>query len=108
MAMSAWAHSVFHIARAVRCSGNGFSPPTKRITSGVFPEGIVVGSCTYLVWRALLMGYPRCFTHGEIMRATGLTRGSVDWAIRYLRSRDVIVCLPHRRSGYLIYRASAI
>lgn len=75
------------------------------------PLGCAIpGSGTDQVHRLLLSVYPAALPTAEIRRRTGLGRGCIAWALRYLEhhGRIVVVRFDNRRGPgfYLRYRAA--
>lgn len=70
------------------------------------PAGVIrPGSATQAVL-ALLQAYPgRWFSHFQIVKATGRTQKSIDWALLFLKARGLVDCTRDewRNSRYLKY-----
>lgn len=70
------------------------------------PGQIQPGSATDAVLTYLRSNPERWHTRAAVIRETGRTAKAVDWALLYLRSQSLVVCLASdaRNSRYLIYR----
>ena len=63
------------------------------------------GSASARVDAVLLELYPRLVRHDELMRKTGLGRGAISWAVRYLHERGRLLRFTDpRHSKYLRYK----
>ncbi len=70
-----------------------------------FPKGIRPGSATDKVQRILETHHPRWLEHCELMRMTGLSRGAVTWALRYLSEHGMTRSIPSvRHQSYRRYQ----
>jgi DNA-binding transcriptional ArsR family regulator len=76
------------------------------LPGNAFEPAIVKHGCTYRVHQVLLAQHPAYLSHGDIRNKTGLGRGAVSWALRYLLEHRAIELMAHpRRVGYYRYRA---
>jgi hypothetical protein len=102
MSQSAFAATVMQIHLAVMARAGR----PRAVQCNAYPPGMVVGCCTWTVWRELLKAHPAVLTHSTIIRRTGLGRGAVAWALRYLHDHGVVAKLPHpHHSQYCQYQA---
>jgi hypothetical protein len=76
------------------------------LPSNVFERAIVADSCTCRVFRVLVEQHPIFLSHSDLRDLTGLNRGGVSWALRYMKTHNAIELMAHpRREGYYLYRA---
>ena len=73
------------------------------------PPGVIrEGSATAAVLVFMLAKRGMFMTHAQIVKGTGRSAKSVDWALLFLRSQGLVECVPDtaRNSRYLRYRAT--
>lgn len=73
------------------------------------PAGVIRdGSATQAVLVFLRQHPKQFFSHFQIVTATGRSNKSVNWAMLFLRSQNLVDCVPdaQRNSRYLRYRAA--
>lgn len=74
------------------------------------PAGVIRdGSATQAVLVFLRKHPKQFFSHIQIVTATGRSYKSVNWAMLYLRSQDLVECVSdaQRNPRYLRYRAAS-
>lgn len=72
------------------------------------PAGVIrEGSATAAVFGFMQTRKGMFMTHSQIVKGTGRSAKSVDWALLFLRSQSLVECVPDaaRNSRYLRYRA---
>jgi hypothetical protein len=75
------------------------------------PAGVIRdGSATQAVLVFLRENPKQFFSHFQIVKGTGRSYKSVNWAMLFLRSQHLVDCVPdaQRNSRYLRYRAAPI
>jgi len=73
------------------------------------PPGVIRdGSATQAVLLFLRKNPKQFFSHCQIVTATGRTYKSVNWAMLFLRSQELVECVSdsQRNSRYLRYRST--
>lgn len=71
------------------------------------PAGVIrEGSATAVVLSFMLTRKGMFMTHSQIVKGTGRSAKSVDWALLFLRSQQLVECVPDeaRNPRYLRYR----
>lgn len=74
------------------------------------PRGVIrEGSATAAVLTYLATRRGVWLTHAQIVKGTGRSAKSVDWALLFLRSQGLVDCVPDaaRNSRYLRYRCTS-